>query len=173
MTEHDETRAHGAIAMRVNGAEAAVEADPDTPLLYVLRNDLGLTSVRFGCGVGMCGACTVTVDGRARHSCDMPVWSAKGCAIETVEGLVERNPPHPLMKAFVDEQAGQCGYCLAGILMRAKALLDENPQPSRAEIIAALDGNLCRCGTHVRILRAVERAAAAAAVGVAIGESAA
>lgn len=162
MAEHDEAEPNGAIAMRVNGAEADVEADPDTPLLYVLRNDLGLTSVRFGCGVAMCGACTVIVDGRARHSCDMPLWSAKGCAIETVEGLAERNPPHPLIRAFVDEQAGQCGYCLAGILMRAKALLDENPQPSRAEIIAALDDNLCRCGTHVRILRAVERAASGA-----------
>ena len=161
MTDHDEADPLGAITMRVNGAETTVTADPDTPLLYVLRNDLGLTSVRFGCGAGQCGACTVIVDGRARHACDMPLWSAAGGAIETVEGLAQRDPPHPLLKAFVDEQAGQCGYCLAGILMRAKALLDAEPQPSRAAIIAALDGNLCRCGSHVRILRAVERAAAA------------
>ena len=152
---------------RVNGVEREVRADPSTPLLYILRNDLGLKGTRFGCGEGQCGACTVLVDGKALQSCDMPLWSAAGKEITTVEGLsqggaqfnAQSNDMHPIQQAFLDEQAAQCGYCINGIMMSAKALLDGNPDPSEAQIAAALDRNLCRCGTHVRILRAIARAA--------------
>ena len=143
----------------VNGRYVELEVDRDTPLLYVLRNDLGLKGTRFGCGDGLCGACSVIVDGRAIFSCDTPVWSVSGHAVETIEGIGDDTGLHPLQQAVLDEQAGQCGYCLSGIIMRAKALLDENPKPSRAEIVAALDRNLCRCGTHTRILRAIDKAA--------------
>lgn len=141
----------------VNGRPIEVAAREDTPLLYVLRNDIGTRTVRFGCGSGACGACSVIVDGRARTSCDLPVSTAAGADIVTVEGLSGECERHPIVEALVAEQAGQCGYCLPGIVIRIKALLDETPHPTRAQIVAALDGNLCRCGAHQRILRAVER----------------
>lgn len=147
------------ITLQVNGETRAVAADPETPLLYALRNDLGLTGTRYGCGLGQCGACTVIIDGKPVQSCDLPVSAAVGKTITTVEALARGNQLHPLQQAFIDEQAAQCGYCASGILMSAKALLDSNPDPSDADIRAALDGNLCRCGTHVRILKAIKRAA--------------
>ncbi len=149
------------IELTVNGRASTVDCDPETPLLYVLRNDLELTGTRFGCGTGACGACTVVMDGAAVRSCDVPVSVAAGKRVTTVEGLAEGEDLHPLQRAFIDEQAVQCGFCLSGILMSAKALLDATPHPSEAEIRRALDGNLCRCGTHVRILRAVRAAASA------------
>jgi nicotinate dehydrogenase subunit A len=148
-----------AIRLRVNGADHAVRAHPDTPLLYVLRNDLGLKGTRFGCGNGECGACYVMMDGRAVASCDTPLWSAAGKDIVTVEGLGREGSLHPLQQAFIDEQAMQCGYCASGIMMSAAALLANNKSPTEAEIRAALDKNLCRCGSHNRIVRAVRRAA--------------
>ena len=151
------------IALNVNGHTQNVTADPETPLLYVLRNDLQLKGARFGCGTGHCGACTVVIDGEAVPSCDLPVSAAAGKAITTIEGLSTHGALHPLQQAFLDEQAAQCGYCVSGIIMTAKALLDANPQADDAAIRAALNGNLCRCGTHHRILRAVRRAATAAA----------
>ena len=150
--------------LRVNGVEREVSAEPNTPLLYILRNDLKLKGTRFGCGEGNCGACTVLVDGRAVQSCDTPLWSAPGHEITTVEGLAGlggADSLHPIQQAFLEEQAAQCGYCINGIMMSAKALLDANPDPEDEEIAAALDRNLCRCGTHVRVLRAVRRAARA------------
>ena len=147
------------IAINVNGRRHDVSAEPETPLLYVLRNDLHLKGARFGCGVGQCGACTVLVEGRPVQSCDFPLSAAQGRAVTTVEGLVEDGRPHALQRAFIVEQAAQCGYCATGIIMAAKALLDANPRPSDAEIRSALKGNLCRCGTHQRILRAIRRAA--------------
>jgi nicotinate dehydrogenase subunit A len=148
-------------ALRVNGRAHEVAAEPNTPLLYILRNDLGLKGTRFGCGSGHCGACTVLVDGNAVQSCDTPLWSAAGREITTIEGLGSAENPHPLQRAFLDEQAAQCGYCINGIIMSAAALLQRTPQPTDAQIAAALDRNLCRCGTHVRILRAIRRAAEA------------
>jgi nicotinate dehydrogenase subunit A len=145
--------------LRVNGRATEVAAEPGTPLLYVLRNDLGLKGTRFGCGAGHCGACTVLVDGNAVQSCDTPLWSASGREITTIEGLGTTERPHPLQRAFLDEQAAQCGYCVNGIIMSAAALLAKTPRPTDGEIAAALDRNLCRCGTHVRILRAIRRAA--------------
>ena len=144
----------------VNGSTVSVTADGDTPLLDVLRNHLGLVGTKFGCGQEQCGCCMVLVDGQPEKSCGKPLSTMAGKAIVTIEGLGTTERPHPLQQAFLDEQAGQCGYCLAGILISAKALLDHNPSPSRAEIATALDDNICRCGSHVRILRAVERAAA-------------
>jgi nicotinate dehydrogenase subunit A len=149
-----------AIKLRVNGAEHKVRAHADTPLLYILRNDLGLKGTRFGCGSGECGACYVIIEGRAVASCDTPLWSAAGKDIVTVEGLGGEGRLHPLQQAFIDEQAAQCGYCASGIMMSAAALLANNPAPTETEIRAALDKNLCRCGTHNRIVRAVQRAAA-------------
>jgi nicotinate dehydrogenase subunit A len=146
--------------LKVNGADREVAAEPNTPLVYLLRNDLDLKGTRFGCGSGHCGACTVLVDGNAVQSCDTPLWSAAGREITTIEGLGSVEHPHPLQQAFLDEQAAQCGYCVNGIVMSAAALLRKNRDPSEAEIAAALDRNLCRCGTHVRILRAIRRAAA-------------
>ena len=148
------------ITLRVNGAEHSVRAHPDTPLLYILRNDLGLKGTRFGCGSGECGACYAIIEGRAVASCDTPLWSAVGKDIVTVEGLGCEGNLHPLQQAFIDEQAAQCGYCASGIMMSAAALLANNPAPTETEIRAALDKNLCRCGTHNRIVRAVQRAAA-------------
>jgi nicotinate dehydrogenase subunit A len=145
----------------VNGQPRTIEADEDTPLLAVLRNILGLRSARFGCGHEQCGACMVLIDGKPVYSCTQPVSTIAGMSITTVEGLGSSENPHPLQEAFIAEQAGQCGYCLSGIMMSAKALLDNNPAPSRAEIVAALDPHLCRCGSHLRIIRAVKRAAAA------------
>jgi nicotinate dehydrogenase subunit A len=150
------------VKLRVNGRVHEVAAEPNTPLLYVLRNDLGLKGTRFGCGAGHCGACTVLVDGNAVQSCDTPLWSASGREITTIEGLGSAEQPHPLQQAFLGEQAAQCGYCVNGIIMSAAALLKKTPRPSDAEIAAALDRNLCRCGTHVRILRAIRRAAESA-----------
>ena len=147
------------LKLRVNGVEREVRAEPATPLLYILRNDLGLKGTRFGCGEGHCGACTVLVDGKPLQSCDTPLWSAAGHEITTVEGLSRDGAPHPVQQAFLGEQAAQCGYCINGIMMSAVALLERNPDPGEAEIAAALERNLCRCGTHVRILRAVGRAA--------------
>jgi nicotinate dehydrogenase subunit A len=143
----------------VNGSPVSVDVDPDTPLLDVLRNRLGLTGTKFGCGVEQCGCCMVLIDGRPEKSCGKAVSTVAGTTVVTIEGLGRRERPHPLQQAFLDEQAGQCGYCLSGILISAKALLDRNPAPSRAQIAAALDDNICRCGSHVRILRAVALAA--------------
>jgi nicotinate dehydrogenase subunit A len=148
------------VHLTVNGATREVRAPADTPLLYVLRNDLGLKGTRFGCGSGECGACFVLIDDRAMPACDTPLWSAAGKSVTTVEGLAEGDTPHALQRAFIAEQAGQCGYCLSGILMSAAALLKTNPRPSEAEIRLALDRNLCRCGAHNRIVRAIQRAAA-------------
>src|SRR6201997_4499732 len=143
----------------VNGNAVSVSADADTPLLDVLRNQLGLMGTKFGCGQEQCGCCMVLVDGRPEKSCGKALATVAGKAITTIEGLGTQDRPHPLQQAFLDEQAGQCGYCPSGILISAKALLDRNPVPSRAEIAEALDDNICRCGSHVRILRAVEHAA--------------
>jgi aerobic-type carbon monoxide dehydrogenase small subunit (CoxS/CutS family) len=146
------------IGLNVNGKTHSTTAEPETPLLYVLRNDLKLKGARFGCGIGLCGACTVIVDGKAVQSCDLPVSAAAGKAVTTIEGLASNGTLHPLQQAFLDEQAGQCGYCLSGIIMAAKALFDANPHAGDAEIRDALKANLCRCGTHHRILRAIRRA---------------
>ena len=145
--------------LSVNGTEHAITAAGDTSLLYVLRNDLGLKAAHFGCGTGECGACRVLLDGRAVASCDTPLWAAAGKNITTVEGLGDEAHPHPLQSAFIAEQAGQCGYCLPGILISAAALLGDKPMPNESEVRAALDQNLCRCGSHNRIVRAVLRAA--------------
>jgi nicotinate dehydrogenase subunit A len=146
--------------LRVNGTTRTVRTDADTPLLYVLRNNLELNSPKFGCGLAQCGACTVHIDGRAARSCVTPVSSLAGKAVTTLEGLGTAEKPHPLQKAFLDEQAAQCGYCTSGMIMSAKVLLDSKPKPSAADIKTALAGNLCRCGSHNRIVRAVQRAAA-------------
>jgi len=148
-----------ALTLTVNGQRRTVAAAPDTPLLYVLRNDLELNAAKFGCGMAQCGACTVLADGNPVRSCVMPVSVMAKTKITTLEGLGSASKPHPLQKAFIEEQAAQCGYCIAGMLMSAKALLDQNPHPTEAEIREALAGNLCRCGTHNRIVRAVQRAA--------------
>jgi nicotinate dehydrogenase subunit A len=151
-----------AVVLHVNGRQSEIDADPETPLLYILRNDLKLKGARFGCGLGQCGACTVIVDGKAVQSCDVPVGAVSGKAITTIEGIGTLAEPHPLQRAFIAQQAAQCGYCASGIIMAAKALLDENPSPSEDEIRAALERNLCRCGTHVRILRAIRMVASGA-----------
>lgn len=149
------------VELTVNGVRRSVEAEPDTPLLYVLRNDLGLTATRFGCGAGLCGACFVLVDSTPMASCDLPLWSLTGAAITTVEGLAadEPNGISALQQAFLDEQAAQCGYCVSGMLITASALLARGQTPGEEEVRSALDRNLCRCGTHNRIVRAVLRAA--------------
>ncbi len=148
------------IRATVNGAERVIECDPDAPLLDVLRQDVGLSGPRFGCGVGQCGACFVLIGGQARSSCDFPAWAAEGQDITTVEGLLSDGTLHPVQQAVVDEQAAQCGYCTSGMIMSAVGLLRANPAPTEAEVRSALDGNLCRCGSHQRIVRAVLRAAA-------------
>jgi len=147
------------IELNINGRTHAIDADPNTPLLYVLRDHLALSGAKFGCGLGQCGACTVMVDGQATFSCLTPISVLPGRRIKTVEGLGTIEQPGPLQRAFIDEQAVQCGYCIAGMIMRAQALLEKNPSPSEAEIRRHLMPNLCRCGTHLRILRAVRRAA--------------
>jgi nicotinate dehydrogenase subunit A len=147
------------LTINVNGAPRSVDAEGETPLLYVLRNDLKLKGARFGCGAGQCGACTVIVDGKAIQSCYVPVSAVVGNSITTIEGIGRDGQLHPLQQAFIQEQAAQCGYCVSGIIMSAKALLDANPRPTDADIKAALARNLCRCGTHQRILRAIRRAA--------------
>ena len=146
------------ISININGRRHEVSAEPETALLYVLRNDLKLKGARFGCGLGQCGACTVLVDGKPVQSCDLPLSAAVGKSITTIEGLATGGELHPLQAAFIAEQAAQCGFCVTGIIMAAKALLDANPRPADAEIRSALKGNLCRCGTHQRILRAIRRA---------------
>jgi nicotinate dehydrogenase subunit A len=145
----------------VNGKKRSVEADADTPLLYVLRDNLALNGPKFGCGLGQCGACTVHVDGVATRSCLLPVGSLAGKAVTTLEGLSIDGKPGKLQQAFIDEQAVQCGYCISGMIMTSAALLKSTPNPSESEIKSALAGNLCRCGTHQRICAAVQRAATA------------
>jgi nicotinate dehydrogenase subunit A len=149
------------MTLKVNGREHQVDADPDTPLLYVLREDIKLNAAKFGCGLGQCGACTVIVDGKAVLSCVTPMILLEGKQVTTLEGLGTASEPAPIQRAFMEEQAAQCGYCIAGIIMRAQALLENNPSVSEAEIREVLSLNLCRCGTHARIVRAVKRAGAA------------
>jgi nicotinate dehydrogenase subunit A len=149
--------------IHVNGAEHVVTADGDTPLLYVLRNDLGLNGPKFGCGLAQCGACSAIVGTEAVRTCVFPLSAVGDAPVITLEGLGTVDKPHPLQKAFIAEQAAQCGYCINGMIMTAKALLDRNSHPTRAEIRQALAGNLCRCGTHLRIVRAIESAAKGAA----------
>lgn len=142
------------IQFSVNGSPCEVDVDPGTPLLYVLRNNLGLQGARFGCGIGLCGACFVHVDGVSVPSCDTPVWSLEGKSVVTIEGIT----PHPVQRAFLDRQAAQCGYCVTGIIMTAAALLDRDPRPSAATVTDALDRHLCRCGAHQRMVEAVVQA---------------
>lgn len=147
------------VGIKVNGNEVQLDVERDTPLIYVLRNDLELNSARFGCGLAQCGSCTVLVDGNPVRSCVMPVANVIGKEVTTLEGLGSRENPHPLQTAFINAQAMQCGYCANGIMMSAAALLQKNPNPSEAQIRSALDGNLCRCGTHGRIIAAISEAA--------------
>ena len=146
------------ITLTVNGTAHQLAVDPETPLLYVLRDELALHGAKFGCGLGQCGACTVMIDGIAVNSCVTPVGTLRGRRVVTVEGLGTSRQPGVLQQAFIDEQAAQCGYCIAGMIMRAQALLEHNPAPSDTEIRTHMEPNLCRCGTHVRILRAIRRA---------------
>jgi nicotinate dehydrogenase subunit A len=147
------------LSLNVNGHARAVDVESDTPLLYVLRDDLGLKGPRFGCGLGQCGACTVIIDGAAVRSCVYPASSAAGHKVTTLEGLGTSEKPSPLQKAFIDEQAAQCGYCINGMIMQSKAFLDKTPHPTEQQIKNELANNLCRCGTHTRIIRAVQRVA--------------
>lgn len=147
------------VTFMVNGQTSTVTAMPDTPLLLILRNDLHLNGPKYGCGLGECGACTVIIDGVAARSCVFPLAGAHGRHITTLEGIGSRERPHPVQQAFIDEQAAQCGYCMNGMIMTAKALLDRNPHPTETQIRNELSANLCRCGTHLEILRAVMRAA--------------
>ncbi len=149
-----------ASAVRVNGRVREFCAEPDTPLLYVLRNHLGLKGTRFGCGLGVCGACLVLVDGAPAYSCDTPMWAVDGKDVTTIEGLGADGDPHPVARSIVAHQAAQCGYCMSGIVVRAARLLTENANPSEADVRTALDDNLCRCGSHNRVVRAVLAAAA-------------
>ena len=148
-----------AINIKVNGVSRSVPAEPDTPLLYVLRNDLALNGAKFGCGLAQCGACTVLIDGKAVRSCVTPISALAKSEITTLEGLGSVDKPHPLQQAFIEEQAAQCGYCINGMIMSAKALLDRNSKPTERGVREALATNLCRCGTHNRIVRAILRAA--------------
>jgi nicotinate dehydrogenase subunit A len=151
-----------ATTINVNGKLHSVEAAGDTPLLYVLRNDLELNGAKYGCGFAQCGACTVIVDGKSVRSCVTALSAVAGKAVTTIEGLGGGNSPHPLQTAFIEEQAAQCGYCANGMIMTAKTLLDKNPHPTEAQIKKAMAANLCRCGTHNRIVRAIQRAAKSA-----------
>jgi nicotinate dehydrogenase subunit A len=146
------------ISLKVNGKSQTVEAEPDMPLLYALRNDLQLNGPKFGCGLAQCGACTVIMDGNAIRSCVTPMSAVQNKSVTTLEGLGSTKKLHKIQQAFIDEQAAQCGYCINGMIMSTKALLDKNPKPTDSQIREALAGNLCRCGTHIRILRAVKRA---------------
>jgi nicotinate dehydrogenase subunit A len=146
------------IPLKVNGKNQTIDAEPDMPLLYALRNDLQLNGPKFGCGLAQCGACTVIMDGNAIRSCVTPMSAVQNKAVTTLESLGTTKKMHKIQQAFVDEQAAQCGYCINGMIMSTKALLDKNPKPSDSQIKQALGGNLCRCGTHIRILRAVKRA---------------
>jgi len=143
----------------VNGMQYAVRSDPDSPLLFALRDDLGLTGTKYGCGEGQCGACTVLIGGKPRRSCQYPVSAAAGKTITTIEGLEENGKLHPVQQAFLDEEAFQCAYCTSGMIMSSVALLQQKPQPTEADIVQFLQGNICRCGTHPRILAAVQKAA--------------
>ncbi len=154
------------IELTINDKPVRVTAADTTPLLFVLRNELGLKGIRYGCGLEQCGSCMVLVDGEPVYACSRELATVAGRRITTLEGIGSTAVPHPLQTAFLDEQAGQCGYCLSGIIMSAKALLDRNPSPSRGQIIEALDKHLCRCGAHPRIVRAVEAAAAMLREGV-------
>jgi nicotinate dehydrogenase subunit A len=147
------------ITLEINGRAREIDADPATPLLYALRDQLGLNGAKFGCGMGQCGSCTVMVDGEAAFSCLVPLSALQGRRIKTLEGLGAADKPGPVQRAFIEEQAAQCGYCIPGMIMRAQALLERNPSPSRPEILKYMSPNLCRCGTHMRIVRAIERAA--------------
>jgi len=149
------------MTLHINGTARSIDSDPATPLLYVLRNDLGLNGAKFGCGLGQCGACTVMVDGQAIFSCITPIALLSGRQIKTVEGLGTLDHPGPMQRAFIEEQAAQCGFCIPGMMMRAQALLEKNPSATDAEIRKHMSTNLCRCGTHMRILRAVKRAVSA------------
>ena len=148
-----------ATTLTVNGVQHTVHAEPDTPLLYVLRNDLKLKGAKFGCGIGLCGSCTVLIDDHNVMACDTPLWAAAGKLVTTIEGLGSIDAPHVLQQAFITEQAAQCGYCISGVIMAAAALLQRDPNPSTAEVKQALARNLCRCGTHTRIITAILRAA--------------
>ena len=159
--------ARAPLRLRVNGQACEVNAAPDVPLLLVLRNDLGLNGPKYGCGLGECGSCTVLVDGVAARACVLPAGGVAGREITTLEGLGARGRLHPVQQAFIDEQAAQCGYCLNGMVMMAAALLARNPHPTEDEVRRELSGNLCRCGTHLEIVRAVLRAAALCAAGTA------
>ena len=145
------------IPFNINGKPVSVPADPETPLLWVVREHLGLTGTKFGCGAGLCGACTVHLDGRAVRACQLPLKAAEGASVTTIEGL-SSDASHPLQEAWIAEQVPQCGYCQSGQIMQAAALLAENPKPSREEIVAGMNGNICRCGTYTRIIAAIERA---------------
>ena len=147
------------VPLRVNGRVARIDVDPATPLLYALRNDLKLDGPKFGCGLGQCGACTVIAGGKAIRSCVTPVSAIGTKEIVTLEGLGTLQRPHPIQQAFIDEQAAQCGYCINGVILTAKTFLDENPQPTDQQIRRALTGILCRCGTHLEIIQAIQRAA--------------
>lgn len=153
------------VTLVVNGKSVTADAEPDTPLLYVLRDDLALHGPKFGCGLGQCGACTVIIGGQAVRSCITPVSKAAGKKVTTLEGLGSSAKPHPVQKAFIDEQAAQCGYCINGMIMTSAALLERTPNPTDRQIKQALAENLCRCGTHLRIVRAVKRAARTMAKG--------
>ena len=146
------------ISLKVNGKSRVVEADPNTPLLYILRDNLSLHGPRFGCGLGQCGACTVLVQGSTMRSCMLPVSAAENKSITTLEGLGNVAHPHPIQAAFIEEQAAQCGYCMNGMVMGAKSLLDKNPHPTVADIKKSLNNYICRCGTHLRVIRAIQRA---------------
>ncbi len=152
------------ITLQVNGRSQTVDVDPATPLLYVLSDDLGLRGPKFGCGLGQCGSCTVISRGRAIRSCVTPVSTPAGADVTTLEGLGTPDKPHPLQQAFIDEQAAQCGFCLNGVILTAKAFLDQNPKPGDAELTRALSTVLCRCFTHTRMLRAIQRYAKGSAV---------
>jgi nicotinate dehydrogenase subunit A len=156
----DDERAAVTATVLVNGQRREVSTEPDTALLYVLRNHLGLKGTRFGCGLGLCGACLVMVDGTPAYSCDMPLWAVRDKEITTVEGLGTPDRPHPVTRALIAGQAAQCGYCLSGVIIAAAGLLERDADPSDEEIRAALDRNLCRCGAHNRIVRAIRAAAA-------------
>jgi nicotinate dehydrogenase subunit A len=156
----EDERGGAPVTVLVNGQRREVRTEPDTALLYVLRNHLGLKGTRFGCGLGLCGACLVLVDGQATYSCDMPLWAVRDKEITTVEGLGSPGRPHPVTRALIAGQAAQCGYCLSGVIIAAAGLLERNPDPSDEQVRAALDGNLCRCGSHNRIVRAILEAAA-------------
>ncbi|MGH8892558.1 MAG: (2Fe-2S)-binding protein [Actinomycetes bacterium] len=147
------------VSLTVNGSTTAITAAPDTPLLHVLRNHLGLAGPRFGCGVGLCGACFVLLEGKATPACDTPLWAVAGKSVVTVEGLSDGDALHPVQQAFLDEQAAQCAFCLSGVLVGAAGLLASNPQPSEEQVVEALDRNLCRCGVQRRMVRAVLKAA--------------